>query len=201
MGDDIRDLRDTIVPKSNQLNADDLLGGPITVRVTAVRRGERDQPVAVHIDGGHQPFMPSKSMRRVLIAAWGKDGSAWVGRSMTLYRDPEVVFGGVRVGGIRISHLSHMDERLVLPLMVTRGQRKPYTVEPMDDSPQDAAPGIDRAAILRSLRDESVRASAALAVEMLGLKGIPPVKWTDEQIVAVRDAVFAPTREPGAEED
>ena len=131
MTDSVQDLRDTIVPKSDQLNADDLLGGAITVQVTAVRRGDRDQPVAVHVDGGHQPYKPCKSMRRVLISAWGNDGGAWVGRSMTLVRDAEVVFGGVKVGGVRISHLSHIDGRLTLPLMVTRGQRKPYTVEPL----------------------------------------------------------------------
>ncbi|NKU61704.1 hypothetical protein GS891_00190 [Rhodococcus hoagii] len=49
---------------------------------------------------------------------------------MTLYRDPAVRFGGQDVGGIRVSHLSHIDKRLTLALTVTRGRRAPYVVEP-----------------------------------------------------------------------
>jgi hypothetical protein len=122
-------LADTIVPKSNQLNADDLLAHPITVTVQAVKRAEGDQPVAIHLEGDYRPYMPCKSMRRVLISAWGDDGREWVGRSMTLYCDPEVQFGGVKVGGIRISHLSHIANDLQLSLTTTHGKRKPYTVK------------------------------------------------------------------------
>lgn len=122
-------LADTIVPKSDQLNADDLLAHPITVTVAAVKRADGDQPVAVHLEGDYRPYKPCKSMRRVLISAWGDDGREWVGRSMTLYCDPEVQFGGVKVGGIRISHLSHIASDLQLSLTVTRGKRKPCTVK------------------------------------------------------------------------
>ena len=46
---DISDLRATIVPKSDQLNAEQLLGGPLTVRVTEVRIGSSDeQPISIH---------------------------------------------------------------------------------------------------------------------------------------------------------
>ena len=36
MTDDVQDLRDTIVPKSDQLNADDLLTGPITAKISPI---------------------------------------------------------------------------------------------------------------------------------------------------------------------
>ena len=48
-------------------------------------------------------------MLDVLARCWGTDGKAWAGRSVTLYNDPEVTFGKDKVGGIRISHLSHID--------------------------------------------------------------------------------------------
>ena len=32
------DMRDAIIPKSDQLNTDDLIGGPLTVRITKVSR-------------------------------------------------------------------------------------------------------------------------------------------------------------------
>lgn len=121
-------FKDTIVPKSDQLNADDLLCGPITVTVTGVRRGDKEQPVVIAIDGGYQPYKPCKSMRRVLIAAWGDRPEPWIGRRMTLFCDPEVKFGGVKVGGIRISHLSHIDGPREFMLTTTRSKRTAYVV-------------------------------------------------------------------------
>src|SRR3546814_10205634 len=83
MSNNVRDLRDTIVPKSDQLNAEQLLGGPITITVTDVKRGGgEEQPVVIHYEGeGGRPYKPCKSMRKVLVFAWGSDGGAWIGRS------------------------------------------------------------------------------------------------------------------------
>lgn len=127
----IESLKDTIVPKSDQLNADDLITGPITVQVKAVTRGTQDQPVSIAISGGYQPYKPCKSMRRVLIALWGDNGLAWVGRWMTLYCDQSVRFGGVQVGGIRISHVSDIKSPIVLMLTTTRSKRAEYHVQPL----------------------------------------------------------------------
>lgn len=124
---DATNLRDTIAPKSDRVNADDFLAGPETVTITAVKRGDADTPVAIHIEG-RKPYYPCKSMRRVLISAWGDNGPDWVGKSMTLYTDPSVKFGGVAVGGIRISHMSHIDNDMSLALTATRGKRSPFTV-------------------------------------------------------------------------
>lgn len=126
------DLSDTIKPKSDQLNADDLISKPLTVTIERVTRADGDQPVALFLQGDYMPYKPCKSMRRVLVAAWGNDGKAWEGRSMTLYCDPEVMFGGVKVGGIRISHLSDIERDLSLMLTTTRSKRKQYTVRKLD---------------------------------------------------------------------
>ena len=53
-----------------------------------------------------------ETKRKVLVFAWGEDGTQWIGRSMTLFNKPDVKFGGVMVGGIRISHLSHIDHQI-----------------------------------------------------------------------------------------
>lgn len=122
---DVENLRDTVIPNSQQLNADDLLNTTRVIRVTAVKRGSgKEQPISIEYHGMEgRPYKPCKSMRRVLIAAWGEDGREWAGRSMKLYTDPEVKFGGVKVGGIRISQLSHMEKEMRILLTATRGKK------------------------------------------------------------------------------
>ena len=132
------DLSDTIQPKSDQLNYDDLIAGPVTVTVVAVNRGNPEQPVLIDVGLG-RPYKPCKSMRRVLIAAWGKDGSQWVGKSMTLYGNTSVKWAGKEVGGIRISHLSHIDQPLTLAITVAKGKRKPETFQPLQNMQQSRA--------------------------------------------------------------
>lgn len=120
----------TIVPRSDQLNSDDLIGQSMTIKVTEVRFKGDDQPVLIHFEGDNQkPYKPCKSMRRVLVHAWGPDANHYVGRSMTLCRDATVKWAGEAVGGIRISHLSHIEKSFTMALTATRGSRKPYTVE------------------------------------------------------------------------
>ena len=132
------DMRAVIVPKSDQMNADDLLAGPVTIKIAGVsiRPGE-DQPVSIHFDGdGGKPYKPCKSMARVMVQLWGADANEYTGRSMRLYCDPKVLWGGMAVGGIRISHMSHVKGPLTMALTVTKGSRKPFTVQPLEVLPE-----------------------------------------------------------------
>jgi hypothetical protein len=125
-------MLETIVPKSDQINADDLIGQSLTITVNEVKfSGGQEQPVSMYFDGSGKAFRPCKSMCRVLVAIWGPDAKEYVGRSMTLYRDPSVKWGGMEVGGIRISHMSHMESPVTMALTATKGARKPYTVRPL----------------------------------------------------------------------
>lgn len=129
-------IEDTIVPKSDQVQADDLITGPRTVTVESISKGSAEQPVNIHlVEFPGRPFRPSKTVRRLIIAAWGAETSTYIGRRMTIYRDPTVKFGGQEVGGVRVSHLSHIDKRMTLALTVTRGRRAPYVVDPLPDGP------------------------------------------------------------------
>lgn len=131
----------TIAPKSDQLNADDLIAGPITVRIVSVAANSTDSgPIRINIEG-RLPYYPCKGMRRVLVAAWGEDGAPYAGRYMTLYRDPEVKYGGIKVGGIRISHMSDIPADMYMALTVTRGKRAEYTVQRLNiQAPAAKAP-------------------------------------------------------------
>jgi len=141
------DITATLAPKSNQLNTDDLIAGPKTITITKVVAGNPEQPVAIHFDGDEgKPWYPCKSMRRVLVAAWGADASQYVGRGVTLFRDPSVTYGGIQVGGIRVSHLSGIDGPLSIALTVTRQKRSPYKVQPLPaaaPAPAAAPPAED----------------------------------------------------------
>lgn len=134
------DISQAAQPRSDQLNADDLIGGPQLVTIAEVRRGNSEQPVEIVTSefGPGRPYKPGKSMIRVLISAWGKDASAYTGRRLMLYRDPDIRFGKDTVGGIRISAMSDIEHRITLALTVTRGKRAPFTVDPLPpllDSP------------------------------------------------------------------
>jgi hypothetical protein len=129
------DMTETIIPKSDQINAEDLLTGPHTYTIDGVTAGSAEQPVDIHlVEAPGRAYRPSKTMRRVLVSAWGVETSVYIGRRLTLYRDPEVSFGRDKVGGIKISHLSHIDKRLSLALTVTRGKRATHTVDPLVES-------------------------------------------------------------------
>ena len=129
----MNDMSATITPKSDQINADDLIAGPrtITIRDVKIAPGT-EQPVAVYFQGDDgKPYLPCKSMRRVMVAAWGPDASVYTGRAMTLFRDPSVTWGGMEVGSIRISHMSHIESKTVVVLTATKKARKPFTVLPL----------------------------------------------------------------------
>lgn len=161
------DISQAAQPRSDQLNADDLIGGPQLVTITEVRRGNSEQPVEIVTAefGPGRPYKPGKSMIRVLIAAWGRDASMYAGRRLMLYRDPDIRFGKDVVGGIRISAMSDIDSRLTLALTVTRGRRAPFTVDPLP--PESPA---DRIAALRAewkTADEERRQVIAAEVDAL----------------------------------
>lgn len=123
------DMSRFVEAKSDQLNADDLIGAPRTITITRVTGSDGDQPVSIHYEG--DGGKPCKTMRRVLLAIWGRNASDYVGRSMTIYRDDSVTFGGLNVGGIRISHMSHIDKKTVVVVMKTKGKKAGIEINPL----------------------------------------------------------------------
>ncbi|MEM1180929.1 MAG: hypothetical protein AAGM22_21480 [Acidobacteriota bacterium] len=145
------DITPFIQSKSDQLNADDLLGGEITVRVVRVCKGGQDQPVVIELSGGHCPWKPCKTSLRVLGAAWGKKTGPWVGRSATLYRDETVKWAGKAVGGIRIRALSHIEQPMSISLTETRGTKKQHRIEVLRPGAESGNPTANLSAVLREL--------------------------------------------------
>lgn len=126
------DVTLAIQPKSDQLNSDDLLH-PITFIIQQVEvKQSIEQPISVWMQGYQRPWKPCKSMARILATAWGTDSRYWIGHGLTLFKDPTVTWAGSAVGGIRISHITGIDQPMQISLTTTRGKRKPYSVQPLN---------------------------------------------------------------------
>lgn len=128
----------TAEPRSDQWNSDDFIGGPRTFTVAGVKVGTAEQKYDIElVEGGGRFWRPPLTMLRLLIAAWTDEAATWKGRRVTLYRDESVRFGPDAVGGIRISHMSHLPGNKTFTAMLTssRGRRTRYTVEPLPDAP------------------------------------------------------------------
>ena len=127
------DLTESIAPRSDQVNADDLIAGPQTYTIREVIAGKAESPFDFQLVETDRAYRPSKTMRRVIVNAWGPEAANYAGRRLTLYREPSIMFGGQKVGGIRISHLSHIDGPVEVMAQVTRGKREKFAVQPLPD--------------------------------------------------------------------
>lgn len=128
----MNDMSATIAAKSDQINAADLIGAPrtITIREVRIKAGE-DQPVTILIEGDSKAFRPCKGVRRLMVRVWGADANQYIGQSMTLFCDPKVTWAGKEEGGIRVSHMTGLNEKIVEFMRVSRAATKPYEVFPL----------------------------------------------------------------------
>jgi hypothetical protein len=125
-------MKITAEPRSDQWNADDFVGGIAkTFTVATVTEGKAEQKYDIVLEGNNRVWRPPLTVLRMLISAWGDETEAWVGHRVTLFRDDAVRFGPNEVGGIRISHLSHITKPIRLSSQDKRGSRKISAVEPL----------------------------------------------------------------------
>lgn len=159
---DVSNLRSTVVPKSDQLNSEQLLSAPMTITINDVMPGSEEQPLILHYEGDNgRPYKPNKTWRKLLIFAWGENGMEWIGRSMTLYCDPSIKFGGVEVGGICISHLSHIERTINIALNSTRGKKAKHTVHVLE-----TPAAVTRDQVLKAIAAASDKASMDIAKDL-----------------------------------
>ena len=65
-------------------------------------RKEKNVPTLKFVGKAKQLVLRTSANRKALVAAFGADTRAWRGKSIKLYHEPHVKFGGKLVGGIRI---------------------------------------------------------------------------------------------------
>lgn len=182
-------MKITAEPRSDQWNADDFLGGARTFTIAGAKKGEAEQPYDILLEGQARSWRPPLGMLRVLMQAWGDESDVWIGRRVTLYRDNTVRFGKEVLGGIRISHMSHIEKPMNFKVTTARGRRETYTVQPLPDvAPEQKQPDL-------TIPDD-IKATTA---RMVGEGKLPDyLAWLTEQGAPkhITDYVTAQAQEP-----
>jgi len=132
---EVLDLSGTIKSNADQLNVDDMVTGPMMIQVEGVTlNNDPKQPIKIFYYGcENKPFKPCLTVRRMLIALWGKDGNQWANRWMNLYVDASVSYGKQKnIGGIRVDALSHINSTATISLTVRRGVKQHFTIQPIN---------------------------------------------------------------------
>lgn len=176
-------LSEALAPRSDQLNSDDLIAGPRTLKLTGgrVAKDGRQTRLILSYEGDEgKPFKPCKTMGRAMVMAWGLTDEGFEdqvkGKSIRVYRDPEVTFGDQgQIGGIRISHMSDITKPTAIKLTVSQGKKSLFTFAPLmvDVTPtsaltiDQARADIEAAADLDALRVAWSRKSMAPFREQL----------------------------------
>lgn len=139
----MNDFEAALAPKSDQINSSDLIGGDMTITIVSVKvTPGTEQPVSISFKESAKVWRPCKSTGRVLMAAWGADTAQYAGRSVQLYLDPKVKWGGMEIGGIRISAISHIEDDLKIVLAESKQVRKAVIIKRLAtqrDATQDQA--------------------------------------------------------------
>lgn len=129
------DISKTVAPKVDQLTADDLLDGTLIGKVTRVfSTGNKDQPIGIDVDSWPLPWKPCKGMRVVLCGVWGDNTSdEYVGRSLRLFRNPDVKYSGIAVGGIEVAAVTNITKPMTIAIRVSRGVKRNVVIQPLRD--------------------------------------------------------------------
>lgn len=81
---------------------------PVTATIAAVAQEEikgdngKELKAVLRFRGDVKPMILNRGNADLLASTWGDDSDAWVGKKIEVYVDPNVMFGGKRVGGIRL---------------------------------------------------------------------------------------------------
>jgi hypothetical protein len=125
------DITESMKAKSDQLNAMDIMGSPLIIKVREVDyNSQREQPVWIYFDGDNgKPYKPSKGMIRVIGGAWGKLTEEWIGKYAKLFYEASVTWAGKEIGGIWVKEFSDIPVRgLNFSLAINRTKRIPFPI-------------------------------------------------------------------------
>lgn len=133
-------IRKAAEPKSDQLNAVDLIGDvKIMIKIVSVSvdlsKEQRVTVQAQYLNGEKiRPFKPCKNMQNCMIQGWGDEENTYAGKYLELFRDPKAIYAGQEVGGIRISGMSNIKHDFTFMYRKNRTSFEPMNIRRIDPS-------------------------------------------------------------------
>lgn len=130
-------IREFVKIKSDRLNYEDFIMGPqdFTIARLGKKIDQGTPRLLMFFEGREEtPYWASKGMLKCLSnpEGWGEsEFSEWIGRKVRLFGEPTVVYAGKEIGGIQISHISHIKEAYSTKITLRRGVRIDYVIEPL----------------------------------------------------------------------
>lgn len=194
--------RDFIEIKSDQFNYEHFLAGPKTFKVAKIgsKKDQGKKKLLIYMEGHEStPFVPCLGMIKCLSSAegWGDKLAEWVGRSITLFGDSKVMFGSKELGGVRISHISHIAADYETKITERRGVRIDYLICKLDTAPAATTakpyPAYQFASQLEKMRG-SIAAGKSTADKIVAYC-LTIGTLTPEQEAAIRAPIVAPETE------
>lgn len=80
-----------------------------TVKIVKVTKGKvvgtggkSSGKAMIHFEGKEKPLGAGTAVLSAIARLYGNDTRDWIGKSITIYGDPTVKFGGEAVGGVRV---------------------------------------------------------------------------------------------------
>ena len=183
------DVSSTILSKSDQLNASDLIGNEMILTVSNVNLvSSPDQPMVINWEGDEgRAYKPCKSMRRVLVGLWGKDASQWIGRSIGVYNEPTVKWAGKEEGGIRIKSLSHIDKNKSVTTSESKHKKTTYLISVLQVEQKQRAVWPDDKFISQLQKIKAAIEGGTSTAEKIITSLMTKADLTDAQVAAISD--------------
>ena len=183
------DVSSTILSKSDQLNASDLIGNEMILTVSNVNLvSSPDQPMVINWEGDEgRAYKPCKSMRRVLVGLWGKDASQWIGRSIGVYNEPTVKWAGKEEGGIRIKSLSHIDKNKSVTTSESKHKKTTYLISVLQVEQKQRAVWPDDKFTAQLPKIQAAIEGGTSTAEKIITSLMKKADLTDAQVAAISD--------------
>ena len=183
------DVSSTILSKSDQLNASDLIGNEMILTVSNVNLvSSPDQPMVINWEGDEgRAYKPCKSMRRVLVGLWGKDASQWIGRSIGVYNEPTVKWAGKEEGGIRIKSLSHIDKNKSVTTSESKHKKTTYLISALQVEQKQRPVWPDDKFISQLQKIKVAIEGGTSTAEKIITSLMTKADLTDDQVAAISD--------------
>jgi hypothetical protein len=188
------DITDALAPTSDQLDAVELVNPRTFTIDTGSALGKREGKTVAEIRLVDFPrvWRPSKGMLDVLAACWTTDAKQWVGHRVTVYNDPDVMFGRDKTGGVRISHLSHIDKARSVTIRASgAGKKQSWHVEPLPDTTparppveptaEDVATCTDPAVLRGMWKTSGPERRAQITARVAELAALTPTPPADDE--------------------